>query len=38
MLNHEAVSNVHSEESGHFAMIDPSADVVWTIYVLTDIA
>ena len=34
----ENVEDVDSEEAGHFAMIDPADDVVWTICVLTDIA
>ncbi|MFT6091330.1 hypothetical protein [Sulfitobacter sp.] len=38
LLNLENVGDFDSEESGCFAMIDPTDDVVWTICVLTDIA
>ncbi len=37
LLSLEHVGDFDSEEAGHFAMIDPDDDVVWTICVLTDI-
>ena len=38
LLNLEHVGDFESEESGRFAMIDPTDDAVWMICVLTDIA
>ena len=38
LLSLEHVGDIESEESGYFARIDPDADVVWNICVLTDIA
>tara|TARA_R100001369_G_scaffold86130_1_gene120358 strand:- start:2689 stop:3063 length:375 start_codon:yes stop_codon:yes gene_type:complete len=38
LLSLDVVSDINSDESGYFPLIDPADDVVWTICVLTDIA
>ncbi|MGY9037763.1 hypothetical protein [Sulfitobacter sp. M13] len=38
LLSLGIVSEINSDESDYFPLIDPADDVVWTICVLTDIA